>query len=251
MYKEGRFSRLSKGVQEAIRRSAIEDAPLLLRPFAWAARKVVDPRKVDDFIWGIQRPIVQADMALGDQAQRAMNRLTGREGRLFKNRVTLNTTSGRGASTGGREFDLHYLSAPAAKAGKIVMPTLGALKADEFIREMGDNMSEKVVTKADLEKTAQIIETLHGQNKTFEKRAKATELLYKQAELGLGSFPKTYGEYEEKVAELMGEDLKVVEEAMKLASSKDDTNSFGSLRGGQMKTANAHESFKKFLMDED
>ena len=250
MNKKGSFARLSKPLREAIKKKALEDTPLLLRPFAWGARKVMDPKKVDDLIWNIQSPFIRGDMAAGEAAQRTLNRVTGGQGRLFKDRAVFNTSGVRGASTGGREFDLHYLSAPAAKAGKIVMPILGTFKAEELLRKAGDNMSDKTITKADLEKTAQMIESLHGQNKTFEKRAKATELLYKQAELGLGSFPKNYGEYQEKVAELMDEDLKVVEEAMKLASSKDDTNSFGSLNKGQMKTANAHESFKKFLLED-
>lgn len=113
-------------------------------------------------------------------------------------------------------------------------------------------MKEKI-TKADLRKTAAMLTSLNGQNLQLMKEAKATELLYKQAELGQISLPKTYAELKEKVARLLSKDLNVVEEAIKMASSTEELSSFGSLEAGSNSVGSnhnsAHQMFQQTIVD--
>ena len=57
---------------------------------------------------------------------------------------------------------------------------------------------------------------LHAMNKEHEKRAHALRLIYKQAELGYGEIPRSFGELQEKVASLVNQDLYVLEKALEL-----------------------------------
>lgn len=63
---------------------------------------------------------------------------------------------------------------------------------------------------------AQKMRQLDGANKVHEKRAHALRLLYKQAELGYGEIPRSYGELQEKIASLVNQDLHVLEKALEL-----------------------------------
>ena len=75
------------------------------------------------------------------------------------------------------------------------------------------------ICKADLEKAASMLLQQEKALKTFEKKAEATRLLFKQVELGQIPAPRSYEECEEKVAALLDKDLSVIEEAVKLASA--------------------------------
>lgn len=57
---------------------------------------------------------------------------------------------------------------------------------------------------------------LNATNKEHEKRAHALRLIYKQAELGYGDVPRSFGELQEKVASLLNQDLYVLEKALEL-----------------------------------
>ncbi len=109
-------------------------------------------------------------------------------------------------------------------------------------------MNKNKITEADLKKTAEMLIHLNTQNQNFEKQAKATELIYKQAEMGVCTFPKTFAAYQEKVAELLGKDLKVVEEAMKLASSSEN-DSLGGLDNVTTPGSNPREAFQRAIVN--
>ncbi|RLA62733.1 MAG: hypothetical protein DRQ88_13305 [Epsilonproteobacteria bacterium] len=101
-----------------------------------------------------------------------------------------------------------------------------------------------------LRKTASLLTNISGQNQTFMKERRATELLYKQASIGKIVFPQTFEEYQEKVAELMGKDLDIIEEAIKLASEYTQENSLGAtsdVRSGAIKPS---EVFKQHLISD-
>lgn len=71
-------------------------------------------------------------------------------------------------------------------------------------------------TKDMLKQAAQKMRQLDGANKMHEKRAHALRLLYKQAEMGCGEIPRSYGELQEKLAALVNQDLNVLEKALEL-----------------------------------
>ncbi len=102
------------------------------------------------------------------------------------------------------------------------------------------------LTAEDLRKTASALKQL-GEH---EKRAEATRLLFEQVERGFVAPPRTVHELETKVAGLMERDLKVVAEAMKLASASTGNAEFGTLEDGPAgSTANTAEQvfFNAFM----
>ena len=84
------------------------------------------------------------------------------------------------------------------------------------------------LNKSYLEKAASMLLQLNEANKSLSKRAEATKLLFQQVEFGQIPAPRSISEYEEKIASLMDKDLKVLGEAVKLASSG-SFSAFGTL----------------------
>lgn len=249
MKKKGSVSKLPSLVQKGLREAMKSEKPLLLFPFNWAAKKIVGPKRVDDFYWkAIQKPILDVDTGLGRLGQKAL----GKNSKFFKDKKILPTKKSKGEYTGSEEVEIPSIMAPASKAGKVVLPLLGAVKIEEMANKMkeGNNMNQKVVTKSDLQKTAAMLTHLKDSNGQLKKEAKATELLYKQAEMGQISMPKTYAEFQEKVAELLSKDLNVVEEAIKMASSSEEVNSFGGLEGPATKVVTARDAFNMAITED-
>ena len=229
------------------------ETPFFLSPLAWGAKKILGSKKVDKAVWKyFQAPIVKADVALGEQAQR-LSKAMGGSGKLFSEAKVLPMSKARGKFTGGKEVLVPSFVAPAGKAGKIVIPMLGMMKAEELLKKEKKMDQPKNITQADLTKTAEMLESLKGQRDDFEKKAHATKLLFKQAELGQIVFPKSHDDFEEKVAKLMHKDLNVVEEAIKMAAASEElVNTFGGL-SSQKATDNpmggsAQNAFQKSLM---
>ena len=254
MKKEGGgISSLSPAIRKGLQKALENDRPFLLSPINWAASKIVGEKKVKDAYWKyVIKPVVNMDIRAGQQAQKVLDKVTGKKGSLFKENKILPTGRASREGTGQKEYKIPSVLAPVAKAGKFVLPLAGAMKLDETYQKSkrkGD-MSEKQITKADLQKTAEMLSYLQDQNVTFEKRAKATELLYKQAELGQIKFPKTFAELQEKVAELLSKDLKVVEEAIKMASTSEDMNSWGGLETNAGMVSGAHEVFANTIIND-
>lgn len=248
MKKEATVSSLPKAIQAGLRKAMANEKPFLLFPVNWLAGKAVGKQAVDDFYWKfLQKPILDADIALGRGAQYLSDKVTRKSGKLFKDTKLLEMGRGKGLETGKKEYLLPSITAPVNKAGKLVIPTLGAIKLEEMIR--GKDMSENnQINQADLQKTASMLKELNEKRAHFEKRAKATELLYKQAELGQIKFPQTFDDYQEKVAELLSKDLDVVEEAIKMASATDE-NSFGGHLEKQAKVLNARDNFAMSIVE--
>lgn len=57
---------------------------------------------------------------------------------------------------------------------------------------------------------------MNNQIKEYEKRAHAERLIYKQAELGYGEIPRSFDEFQSKIASLLNQDLFVLEKALDL-----------------------------------
>lgn len=114
-------------------------------------------------------------------------------------------------------------------------------------------MSEKAASERDdrqlREKVASKMLQLHEENKGHKKRAHAVRLLYKQAELGLIEVPHSYGEFEEKVAGLINQDLDVFEKALELTGGQ---VKLGELAPNTEPTQrNADEKFRAAIVDHD
>lgn len=69
---------------------------------------------------------------------------------------------------------------------------------------------------------------LNKKVKGHEKRAHATRLIFKQAEMGFGEIPRSHKELEEKIASLINQDLKIVEKALELTGGNIDLGELGS-----------------------
>lgn len=258
MEKKAGFSSLSKTIQNGVRKAVASEKPFFLAPINYLASKATSAKKVDDFYWKyLQKPIIEADMYLGGKARSGLKFITKGEGNLFRDKKILPTLTANGRETGGREYLLDSILAPATKASAFVLPVLGTMKLEEMLKGTDDSQTQDlyngenmdVINEQDLQKTAAMLEHLNEERTSFEKKAKATELLYKQAEMGQIKFPQTHAEYQEKVAELLSKDLNVVEEAIKMASSTEEINSMGGHLTKQAKVTNARDNFAMSIVE--
>lgn len=94
---------------------------------------------------------------------------------------------------------------------------------------------------------AQKLIQLDKSNKDHEKRAQALKLLYKQAELGYGELPRSYGELQEKIASLCKQDLNVVEKALELTGGN---IKLGELSGDDSVSMDATKMFQASILGE-
>lgn len=99
-----------------------------------------------------------------------------------------------------------------------------------------------------LEKAASAMLKLSEVNKEHEKRAQATRLLFKKAELGLDVIPGDYVEMQEKIAELMDQDLLVYEKALDLQIG--GHTKLGELDDSDPIASNATEEFQRAILDD-
>jgi hypothetical protein len=103
----------------------------------------------------------------------------------------------------------------------------------------------------DLRKAASALQTLSEQSVAHEKRAQATNILFEQVEHGFIPPPRSAREFETKIASLMTQDLRVVAEAMKLATAPAGGTGFGTLEDGvgSMGGPDATTNFQHALME--
>lgn len=103
----------------------------------------------------------------------------------------------------------------------------------------------------DLRKAASALQELSEQSVAHEKRAQATNLLFEQVERGFIPAPRSAREFETKIATLMTQDLRVVAEAMKLATAQTGGTGFGTLEDGVGPTggSDATTNFQHALME--
>lgn len=94
---------------------------------------------------------------------------------------------------------------------------------------------------------AQKLLQLDSQCKEYEKRAHALQLIYKQAELGYGELPRSYGEMQEKIASLCKQDLNVMEKALELTGGN---LKFGELTGDDPHQLDATKQFQASILGE-
>ena len=223
----------------------------------------------DEGYWKrIGEPILKADINLGQKAGKLTGKIFGKSGENFWTHTKDLQLKAPSTSTLGKMVDkvkekvlgpnyltgvqrvrLPSLMAPVTKASAFAIPIAGGIKIQELLGKKHMDENKNKVTQADLKKTAAMLRCLKDQKNFLEKKARATSILYKQAEMGHLVFPRTVDEYEEKVAELIGRDLNVVEEAIKLASP--NFNSLGNLvQDTAAESGSPREVFQRSLLAE-
>jgi len=237
---------LPKKVMVGRRRSLRSEMPFAFLPVKFISKKVFGERATNKAVDKMLTPIANADLAMGQVLTKGLSKVTKHGKHLFEDKVVFDIGKKGKHYTGGKEVYLPSALAPVKKVGKFVMPTLGAMKAEEYL--LGDAMNKKPhIKEADLKKTAAMLDGLNKKCKILTKEAKATELLYKQAELGQIIMPRTFVEYQEKVAELLGKDLDVVEEAIKIAASSE--NELGGLDSTRPMGVDPRTAFQQSILD--
>lgn len=211
-------------------------------------------KSFDQGYWDrVGKPLMKLDVNLGEKAKNLTSKVLGKDtaSSLWDQKKLVQMAPEgalKGFETGMREVKVPSLFAPVQKASAIAIPIAGTMKVNEMISGKKD-MDKNQVTQADLKKTAAMLRSLKDQKNFLEKKARATSILYKQAELGQLAFPRTIDEYEEKVAELISRDLNIVEEAIKLASP--NFSSLGSLvTDASPEGSNPREIFQRSLLAE-
>jgi hypothetical protein len=223
--KEASFSKIPAAIRlgylKDLRRKGSDS--LLLTPARWLGGK-----KAQNFIdKKISYPALKADTYLGDMANRATSKVTP-----FKNvfKIKEKVPLGDGKF---QEFNRSSLAAPVTKTTGFALPVIGAMTVDEKVGDyLSKNKKEKMTKKASysdkviLEKTAAVklakemfrlrdeLSKLARASDEHSRKERATQLLFKQASLGLCEMPSSYGELQEKIASLCTEDLDVIEKAL-------------------------------------
>lgn len=211
-----------------------------------AADKVFGKRRTRNAVWKyVNGPALYADTALGNVARKTP--LVGKHLFTVKEKVPW------GKNT-FKEIERSSALGPLVKVRKVVQPIavgVGLEKGVKNVREAISAAKERDQMNSDQElreKVASTMLRLDSEVKGHTKRAHALRLLYKQAELGVGHVPQSYGELEEKLASLLNQDLVVYEKALELAGG---SIKLGELSSSDMKNLNALEQFQAAVLGDD
>ena len=217
---------------------------LLAWPFVSLAEKIVGKEKVRTAIWNkLGRPAMKTDIAVGRVAQKIP--LIGKK--LFTEKIKVPWDLKKGMY---KEIERSSALAPLTKVKGFAEPIVMMAAADKtlksysksrsenrethFQNQGSDNMkkhaqlSDKLKDMELREKVASAMVNLYKENEGHKKRAHATRLLFKQVEQGREDLPRTYSEFEEKLASLVEQDLLVLERALELIGGNEKLGEIGS-----------------------
>lgn len=217
---------------------------LLLSIPAWAAEKAFGKEKVRNFFWKtVNKPALRADMAAGA----ALGKIPG-----AKNLFTTKEKIPWGKDL-HKDIGRASALAPLSKAKDVAAPIIIGVGLEKGIKKItnlakGQQGQEKMQDQEMREKVASTMLRLHEENRGHTKRAHATRLLFKKAELGLEQIPQNYRELEEKIASLETQDLVVLEKALELTGGQ---FKLGELDSGRPSSANATEKFQAAIIGEE
>lgn len=124
----------------------------------------------------------------------------------------------------------------------------------DSIEKISSGVTHNVIDDSALrEKIASKMLQLHAsnkdlceQNKEHEKRAQASRILFRQAELGMTTVPNSYGEFEQKIASLVNQNLDVLEKALELTAGNEK---FGELNTPDPYSFDAAATFQADVLD--
>lgn len=273
-----------RGLARQGRKSGMDS--FFLMPAHWAAGKVFGKGKTSKATWKyLQRPILEADTAAGNVAKDVASTVMPKSWAksLFTTKEQVPTSSKRLL-----EIERPSLVAPAGHVSAVATPIIVANQLNKGVDKLQKAKSERdqveaskerereklrgliqgkafkkvasaltgrvqsvmdgPMDKEQLKKAASAMLQLHRENKKHEKRAHAERVLFKMAEAGFTELPKNFGEFEQKLASLMNQDLAVLEKALELSG--------GTLKFGELDTTdssnpqNATEAFQAAIMGE-
>ena len=211
---------------------------LVMMPITYIAEKALGKDRVQKALWkGFSKPLQQADVGVG----RVLEHLPFGKS-LF--RQTIKIPVGKPGNGMYKEIEHSSAMAPLIKIKNVAAPFIIAAGMEKGLRslkemrentysspqqyktkplmQMGKVSMDKEALKRKLdddtlrEKVASTMVHLFNENKDHKKRAQAVQMLYKQAELGHGEIPRSYSDFDEKVAALMSQDLQVLDKALEL-----------------------------------
>ncbi len=104
-----------------------------------------------------------------------------------------------------------------------------------------------VLNSEDLRKIAHYIKELDIENQNLKKQSAATEFLFDQIGNGFIEIPKDKFEFKYKIAEYTDQNLEVLEEASKMASTNMHFNALGAIDNSN---TNIHKSAESNFMQE-
>jgi len=227
--------------EQAVGEKAIPGSFVAMLP-QWAAGKVLGKERVRGAAWKyVHGPSLATDLIVGRALEKTP--LVGKK--LFRTKEKI--PWGKDLY---KEVERSSALAPLMKVRDFAAPMALAYAAEKGLGALKKGLPPaegvKQAMDGDLrEKVASAMLQLHGENKEHKKRAHATRLLFKQAELGLGEVPQSYSEFEEKLASLINQDLEVFEKALELGS---DLTKIGDLGVPEASGLNSEEKFQAAVL---
>jgi len=249
---------------ERIAKNTSSDS-LVMTPITYVAEKALGKERVQNALWkGLSKPLQKADITAG----RVLEHLPYGD-KIFRQEIKIPVGEGM-----YKKIEHSSALAPLVKAKKVVTPFIvaaGAEKGLRSLKEMRENVSasqqqrkqstpslmgktamDKEALKRKLndenlrEKVASAMVHLFNENKGHKKRAQAVQMLYKQAELGHGDVPRSYSEFDEKVASLMSQDLQVLDKALELIGGNEK---LGAIDDSSIDLSGSQTPSEKFQSD--
>lgn len=209
-----------------------------------AAEKLLGKSRVREGLWKyVHGPALKADTYAGHM----LGKIPGTK-KLF----TETDKVPWGKKNHFKEIERSSALAPLTKIRDVGAPIIVGVGLEKGLGkaiDLSKGSKDSPMNQELREKVASTMLSLHAENKEHTKRAHATRLLFKKAELGLEHVPQTFGELQEKVAELMTQDLVVMEKALELAG--------GQLKLGELDSAvaadprNATEKFQAAILGDE
>ena len=104
-----------------------------------------------------------------------------------------------------------------------------------------------VLTSEELRKAAQYLKDLDIENQELKKQSAATDFLFDQISNGFVEIPKNKYEFKSKIAEYSQQDIEVLKQASKFASTNINFNTLGDIDNS---CVNSHRSAENEFMEQ-
>lgn len=175
-----------------------------------AARKLKGKDRVEGALYErYHRPLKNLD----ERAGAALERELGTK-KLFRQVDVLPTRRRMGGNQALIEHETTSATAPLSKAVKAVTPFAATMYAADKLYPESKMASETKEEKPSQGKKSELLKQAAAALDLAEKRKEATKVAFALVERGKIPPFESHDQFEEKVASLMGKDLRVVEEAL-------------------------------------
>ena len=180
----------------------------------WIAKKVKGKEAVQEALYEkFHRPLKNVD----EKAGKFMAETLGTP-KLFRQLDVLPTSRRMGGGRALIEHETHSVSAPVTKASKIVTPIAASL----YLADKLNPEEEKMAQATETENHDELLKEAADALVYADRERQATKLAYRLVEKGKIPPFQSFAALQEKVAELVTRDLRVVSEAIDLDSPISD-----------------------------